>query len=100
MTDSHRAYAWVRSHESIAHDRVWQSTCTVVFAPKLTPARLELTDEDTAVLEHVLHVYLGDLRMEIVATDNPQMRRELKCEERLLRSIQHRLHPDPAVSAQ
>jgi hypothetical protein len=77
-----------------------QSSCTVVFAPAMTPTRLELTEEDTAVLEHVLHVYLGDLRMEIVGTDNPQMRRELKCEERLLRSIQHRLHPEPAVSSQ
>jgi hypothetical protein len=100
MTDSHRAFAWVRGHEMVTHDRVWQSTCTVVFAPPMSPTHLDLSDEDAEVLEHVLHVYLGDLRMEIVGTDNPQVRRELKVEERLLRSIQHRLHPEPAISAQ
>jgi hypothetical protein len=98
VPESHRAYAWVHSEETIAHDRVWQSTRTVVFAPDVSPNRLELSDEETAVLEHVLKTYLADLRMEIVGTDTPQMRRDLKGEERLLRSIQHRLHPEPALA--
>ena len=98
MPDSHRAFAWVRGQTTMTRDRIWQSTSTVVFAPDFCATSVELTDEETAVLEHVLLTYLSDLRMEIVGTDNPQMRRDLKGEERLLKSIQHRLHPQPAVT--
>jgi hypothetical protein len=99
MTEIHRAYAWVHGHEIVARDRVWQSTSTVVIAPVLTRASLELSDEDAALLDHVLGTYLGDLRMEIAGTDNPQMRRDLKLEERLLRAIKTRLHCEPTEAS-
>jgi hypothetical protein len=57
-----------------------------------TAARtLNLTAQETVLLERILHGYLGDLRMEIVATDRPSMRRDLREEEAQVRSLIDRL---------
>lgn len=46
-----------------------------------------VSDEQAALIHRILSSYFGDLRMEISATDNPAMRRDLRHEEELLREI-------------
>ena len=48
---------------------------------------IALTAEESAALQHALRVYNSDLRMEIVDTDNPGYRRELKAERTTLDSV-------------
>ncbi len=55
------------------------------------PSALELSAEERALLAHILEVYVSDLRMEISATDNPGMRRELRHEEDVLKALLPRL---------
>ncbi len=45
---------------------------------------LEISDREHALLSEILQSYLGDLRSEIHATDNPLYKKELKEEEDLL----------------
>lgn len=49
--------------------------------------RLELDNDQVAVLQDVLESTLGDLRMEISNTDNAQFRRGLRAREDTLRTI-------------
>jgi hypothetical protein len=99
MSEVHRGYVWAAGHGPTATTRIWYSTRSVVFAPESDTLTLELASEEVSVLDHVLEVYLGDLRMEIVGTDNPQMRRDLRDEERLLRSLRTRLRSEAPADA-
>ena len=57
-----------------------------------TPARdYVLSGDEQDILSHVVQVYLSDLRMEIVGTDNPGMRRALRHEEEVLKMFQAKL---------
>jgi hypothetical protein len=58
---------------------------------------VSLTAAESAAVRKALQSYLGDLRMEIVDTDNPGYKRELKEERGLLESTLERL--DAAVDA-
>lgn len=71
--------------------RVWYASQTDVYVPDDLAYRLPLSMEERLALDHTLASYLGDLRMEISGTDNAQMRRDLRTEERLLTSIRTRL---------
>lgn len=73
--------------------RIWFATRVEVFAPPPDLVALELTSGEASLLAKVLHGYLADLRMEIVGTDNPGMRRDLKSEERILKAIRSQLTP-------
>ncbi len=79
--------------------RVWYATSTEVTAPPDLSRRLWLSYEESTLLNRALGTYLGDLRMEIAGTDNAIMRRELKDEERLLRSIRSRLDDIEALAS-
>lgn len=57
--------------------------------------RLEVTDEEAHLLREVLRSYLTDLRGEIVDTDNPEFKRQLKHERELLDAIAVRLDESP-----
>jgi hypothetical protein len=78
--------------------RVWYATTNEIEAPTDS---VVLTRDEMILLERVLHGYVSDLRMEIVATDNPGMRRDLRKEEAMLLTLLSRLeplrssHPDP-----
>jgi hypothetical protein len=52
---------------------------------------LHLEPGEVNTLASVLSRYLSDLRMEIVDTDNPDFKRELKAEQRALESVLARL---------
>lgn len=69
--------------------RAEEGAAEAVAAPG--PVTLELSGEEREVLAHILEVYVSDLRMEISATDNPRMRRELRHEEDLLKALLPRL---------
>ena len=71
--------------------RIWYASCTEVIVPPDASRKLGLSYEESSLLNRVLGTYLGDLRMEISGTDNARMRRELREEERLLRSLRSRL---------
>jgi hypothetical protein len=77
--------------ESTVELRIWYASCTEVVAPVDASRRLALSHQESSLLNRVLGTYLGDLRMEISGTDNPQMRRDLREEESLLRSVRSRL---------
>jgi hypothetical protein len=49
--------------------------------------QLTLDDRQVAVLRDTLESVLGDLRMEIVDTDNPAFKRGLREREGVLRSL-------------
>lgn len=57
----------------------------------VTARTLNLWGDESALLGRVLKGYLGDLRAEIPATDDPTMRRDLREEEELVRNILDRL---------
>lgn len=71
--------------------RIWYATSTEITAPLDAGHQLALSYEESSLLNRVLGTYLGDLRMEISGTDNPRMRRVLREEENLLRSLRSRL---------
>lgn len=48
---------------------------------------IELTPEEGKTLKHALEVYVSDLRMEIVDTDNQDFREGLKHERQLLEAV-------------
>jgi hypothetical protein len=48
---------------------------------------VELTLEESTVIQQALRTYCSDLRMEIVDTDNPAYRRELKGERSILEGV-------------
>ena len=52
---------------------------------------VELNADQSAALRKALKTYLSDLRMEIVDTDNPGYRRELRDERASLESVVDRL---------
>jgi hypothetical protein len=60
--------------------------------------QLQLTDHEAHLLRQVLDSYLKDLRGEIVDTDNPSFRRELRGERDALVSITERLDHNPSMS--
>ncbi len=70
--------------------RVWYATTSEIEAPTDS---VVLTRDEMILLERVLHGYVSDLRMEIVATDNPGMRRDLREEEAMLLNLLGRLEP-------
>ena len=49
--------------------------------------RLELTAEESEMLQAILESYLSDLRMEIAGTDSMDFREKLKKKEVLLKRI-------------
>lgn len=49
--------------------------------------RLELSDEETALLDRILSGYLSDLRMEVAGTDSFKLRQELKHEEETIKKL-------------
>lgn len=60
--------------------------------------QLTLTDHEAHLLHQVLESYLKDLRGEIVDTDNPGYRRELREERDALVEIADRLERCPALA--
>ena len=48
---------------------------------------MELSSDEAALLARILAGYLSDLRMEVADTDNAAMRRALKAEEDVVRSL-------------
>lgn len=70
--------------------RVWYASTSEIEAPTDS---VVLTRDEVILLERVLHGYVSDLRMEIVATDNPGMRRDLREEEATLLTLLSRLEP-------
>jgi hypothetical protein len=52
---------------------------------------LHLDPEEVTTLAAVLDRYLSDLRMEIVDTDNPEFKRQLKAEQHVLEAVLTRL---------
>jgi hypothetical protein len=70
--------------------RVWYATTNEIEAPTDS---VVLTRDEVFLLERVLHGYVSDLRMEIVATDNPGMRRDLREEEAVLLTLLSRFEP-------
>ena len=63
----------------------------VAAPPALAAMTVELSGEERELLAHILEVYVSDLRMEISATDNPGMRRDLRHEEDVLKALLPRL---------
>ena len=59
--------------------------------------QLEVTNEEAHLLREVLRSYLTDLRGEIVDTDNPEFKRQLKHERELLDAIAQRLDESPEL---
>jgi hypothetical protein len=53
--------------------------------------RIELTADEAEMLREILQSYLGDLRMEIVATDQMEFREHLKLREVFLKDLLVRL---------
>lgn len=53
--------------------------------------RIEITDEDAAILRSALEAYLSDLRMEIADTDSQDFREMLKERKAALRRVLDRL---------
>jgi hypothetical protein len=76
--------------QAVLSVRVWYATTNEVEAPTDS---VVLTRDEVTLLERVLHGYVSDLRMEIVATDNPGMRRDLREEEATLLTLLSRLEP-------
>lgn len=54
--------------------------------------QVELDEQEIDLLDRVLGIYLGDLRMEVRVTDNRRLRGELKNEEGLVRRVLEDLH--------
>jgi hypothetical protein len=52
---------------------------------------LHLDPEEVTTLAAVLDRYLSDLRMEIIDTDNPDFKRQLKAERHVLEAVLARL---------
>ena len=52
---------------------------------------IHLSDEECVALRKVLTSYLSDLRMEVVETDNPGYRRDLRHEEEVIRAVLGRI---------
>ena len=48
---------------------------------------VQLTAEESGALQRALRTYCSDLRMEIIATDNPAYRRELREDRAVLESV-------------
>lgn len=61
--------------------------------------QLTLSDQEAHLLHQVLQSYLKELRGEIVDTDNPQYRRELREERDTLATIADRLEHQPDRAA-
>jgi hypothetical protein len=59
---------------------------------------IELTTEESAALQQALRVYNSDLRMEIVGTDNPGFRQDLRAERTTLESVIAKLDAATAAS--
>ena len=53
--------------------------------------RLELSPEETTTLREILESYLGDLRMEIAATDAQEFREALKRREEVVKKVMRQL---------
>ena len=60
---------------------------------------VELTLEESTVVQQALRTYCSDLRMEIVDTDNPAYRRELKEERAVLEGVLAKLDSAAAANA-
>ncbi|MGB8857736.1 MAG: hypothetical protein WCC60_00695 [Ilumatobacteraceae bacterium] len=60
--------------------------------------QLNLSDQEAHLLRQVLDSYLKELRGEIVDTDNPAYRRDLREERDTLVSITERLAANPTLS--
>lgn len=52
---------------------------------------LELSEQEAALLSDILQSYLGDLRGEIVATENKQWREDMKDRESMAKNLLQRL---------
>jgi hypothetical protein len=53
--------------------------------------KLELNDEEKEILQHVIKVYISDLREEIYKSEAHQTKPPLKKEEEVLKAIQKKL---------
>ncbi len=53
--------------------------------------RIELSPEEGATLREILESYLGDLRMEIAATDAQEFREALKRREEVVKAVLRQL---------
>jgi hypothetical protein len=60
-------------------------------ASSARPVPVVLSAEEAVLMGRILTSYLGDLRMEIVDTDNPVMKRDLRHEEDAVRALLARL---------
>jgi hypothetical protein len=81
-------------NESVVAFQVWYANVNEVEAPA---APVVLSRAEVVLLARILHGYVGDLRMEISATDNPGMRRDLRHEEDQLNALMERLGPVLAI---
>ena len=61
---------------------------------------IELTVEESTALQNALRSYNSDLRMEIVGTDNPEFRRDLRAERTTLESVVSKLDAAAASSSE
>ena len=53
--------------------------------------RIELSPEEGAILREILESYVGDLRMEIAATDAQEFREALKKREEVVKAAMKQL---------
>ncbi len=59
---------------------------------------ITLTAEESQAVQQALRVYSSDLRMEIVDTDNPSFKRDLRAEQATLQSAIAKLDAAAAAS--
>ena len=60
---------------------------------------VQLTAEESGALQRALRTYCADLRMEIIATDNPAYRRELREDRAVLESVIGKLGAEATASS-
>lgn len=58
---------------------------------------ITLTDTEAATLREALEIYVSDLRMEIVDTEEKDFREDLKHREEVLNKVLAALSGDPAL---
>jgi Ala-tRNA(Pro) deacylase len=90
-----RPCAWSgRTSSGWSTRRWWTSASTEGAAVETTIAtRLELDEREAELLREVCHEALGELRAEIVRTENADFRHALQAREELLKSLLLRLRP-------
>ena len=71
--------------------RLWYSHADSADTTAVPAGEVLLSHDEMKLLDRVLSGYLSDLRAEVVSTDNPSMRRELREEQAQLEALLTRL---------